>query len=481
MTVPVEQSTTIDLGALRPPCTLAAFVYGELWAGNLVRSITRDIRMWPEMRLWDMSKDALISRSRSKVATMFLEEGYGDVLVMVDHDIGWEAGSLEHLVRVCRELKAVVGGVFPKRGFGIGVPIRFGNYGDYVVPSDRVVECTAVATGFIAIHRDILEAMAPTLPMTTAGYRTFFVQSARDVGREDGKWDDLSEDYDFCTKARELGFRVFADLRPELTHWGSHLYTMRDTEWKPDSSADPVTITVRDYSMAISVPDAFGGEIEIYIDENDQKICSDLTRGIPWEPEVVQFLAECLHPDDVVFDLGAHIGYEAVQLAPRVARWVAVEPMPDTFELLRKNTAHLANVDLVRGAIDAHNGEARMIRDYQNPGASRMLTGDVEATGIPVDAHTLGSIVEMFGYPDIVKMDIEGAEYLALTGADEALADCRMIVAEYCEAQLRRVSGVTGEQFLARLEELGFDTSDIDRTTLPTGRGYCNIAVKRRR
>lgn len=484
MTAPaVEADRTISLGGdIRPPATICAFVYGELFAANLARSLFRDLRIWPELAIWDMSRDALISRSRSKIATMFLEQGHGDVLVMADHDIGWEPGGLEHLVRVCRELKAVVGGVFPKRGFGIGVPIRFGDFGSYTIPSDRVVECSAVATGFIAIHREVLEGIAATLPMTISGYRPFFVQ--KPYQREDGLWDDLSEDYDFCEKARALGFRVFADLRPELSHWGAHLYTMSDTQWKPLDDGEPVTILVRDLNGPIEVPGAFE-PIQLFVDENDQKISADLIRGVPWEPDVVQHIAERLRPDDVVVELGAHIGYETVQLAPKARRYIAAEPMPDTFALLKRNLELHGLAEMVvpfRAAIvgPEQPGPARMFKDTTNTGASHLLGADSGVAGIEVETHTLADLADIYGRIDVLKMDIEGAEYMVLDGAAEALKDCRLIVAEYCEAQLQRVSGRAGAEFLDLLDSLGFDLSDIDRAALPKGKAYCNIAVERR-
>lgn len=478
----MPDDATVTLPAIRPPATLCAFVYGEIYSANLARSIFRDVRLWPDLATWDMGKDALISRSRSKIATLFLEQGQGDVLVMADHDIGWEAGGLEHLVRVCSELKAVVGGVFPKRGFGIGVPIRFGDFGAYTIPSDRVVECSAVATGFMAIHRSVLEAMAETLPMTVAGYRPFFVQ--RTVQREDGQWDDLSEDYDFCEKARALGFRVFADLRPELTHFGAHLYRMSDTQWKPLDDGEPVTVYVHDLTKPIEVPGAFG-PLQLYVDENDQKISADLIRGVPWEPDVITHIAERLQPTDILVELGAHIGYETAQLAPLVQKYIAVEPIPETFALLKKNVAlHDINerVFNLRAAIVGpdHFGPVRMFKDSVNTGASHIVTGNAGIGGIEVETLQLQDLADVYGRIDVLKMDIEGAEYMVLDGAAEALAGCRMIIAEYCEAQLQRVSGKTGAEFLDLLESLGFNTSDIERDKLPKGRAYCNIVVERR-
>src|SRR3990167_3857956 len=58
--------------------------------------------------------DALISRSRSVVASQFLT-GSSDCLVMIDRDIVWPPGSLIELAERAVEHKAIVAGVYPVR------------------------------------------------------------------------------------------------------------------------------------------------------------------------------------------------------------------------------------------------------------------------------------------------------------------------------------------------------------------------------
>lgn len=469
-----------------PAATLVAFVYDERPCLNLMRSLIRDARRWPNLSIWDKSKDALISRARSDVATDFLKQGNGDVLIMVDHDIGWEAGDLEHLTRVCLDLECVVGGVFPKRGFGLGVPIRWGQYGEYTVPDDRVVECTAVATGFFAVHRKVLEAMAPTLPMTTAGYRTFFEQRSRDVGREDGLWDDLSEDYDFCEKARALGFKVFADLRPQLTHFGSHLFSLVDSTYKTPDRNQAVTLTSRDPAAPLVTKAGY----ELWVDADDQFVSDSLVRTGEWEPETTEFILSTVREGDVIVEVGSHLGAHTVALAgdARVAKVVAVEPLPHLVYLLRRNI----EANGLTGKVDVwpmamvHELDtrktARILQVHANPGASHLVEGD--ELGVEVPTVRLPDVTDRV---DILKLDCEGAEYQVLEGAlhegsrlRELLAGCRVIVTEYCDAQLRAVSGRSGEQYLDLLEELGYDTGIGNRAALPKGTSYCNIVALRR-
>lgn len=462
-----------------PDATVVTFCYDERPCLNMVRSLIRDARRWPNLAIWDQSKDALITRMRSTAATHFLEQGAGDVLVMVDHDIGWEAGDLEHLVQVCLDLGGVVGGVYPKRGFGIGVPVRFGQYGEFQVPSDRVVECLYVATGFMAIHRSVLQALEPTLPMNIHGYRAFF--GVPTVTHEDGRIEELSEDYDFCQKARAAGFQVWADLRPQLTHFGSHQYRVQDTQWKPPEDSGPATILAKDVTRPCDVPGFDGAPMQLWVDADDQRVSGELIAGRAWEPEVLTALVAELRPDDVVLEIGAHIGYHTVQIAKRCRRVVAVEPVSTAW--LRRNVAlhELENVDIWEMAMVHENDSrrtARMLRQWANPGASHLLDED-DAQGMEVDVCRLPDLPGPF---DVIKVDAEGAEWLIFAGerSRDVLQRARLLVFEYCEAQLAAVSGVTGGELLDLIEAAGFETGITDRGRLPAGRGYCNILARRR-
>lgn len=458
-----------------PDATLIMFAYDERPTLNLVRALIREARRWPNLAIWDQSKDALITRMRSVGATHYLEQGSGDVLVMVDHDIGWEAGDLDHLVRVCLDMKGIVGGVFPKRGFGLGVPVRFGDYGEYTIPADRVVECQYVATGFFAVHREVLEAIRATLPLTTHGHFPFF--EAPTVTHEDGRVENLSEDYDFCEKARRLGFRVWADLRPQLTHHGTHLFTLGDAMFRLPERGASATIQVKDVTRPCPVKGADGSTFDLWIDPDDQRVSGALIRGDPWEPEVVQALAREIRPTDRVLEIGSHIGYDTVQVARMATSVTAVEPLPHLVEILRRNVAlqGLNNVDVWPMAViheDDPRPSVRMLRMWSNPGASHLLAeGDTQGLEVPACR-----LPDLPGPWDVVKLDAEGAEWLICSGdrSQEILRRARVIVFEYCEDQLGRVSGVNGERFLDLVESLGFVTG-VDRADLPKGGAFCNI------
>ena len=221
--------------------TLNVFAYDEKIYLNLLATLTRDLVLHPEWKMWTIAGDALISRSRSRVASRFLDEGHGDVLVMLDADIGCKPGGLEAIIDACVQREAIVAGVYPVRKFGTGVPLRSILPGKYVIPSDRVVEVEYASTGFMAIHRKVLEAVAATQERTIHKFWPMF--QTETVHNRNGV-EMLSEDWAFIARARKLGFKTFMSLKPELTHWGSHEFRLVDGAFQiPEDQ--PVGISIK--------------------------------------------------------------------------------------------------------------------------------------------------------------------------------------------------------------------------------------------
>src|SRR3972149_8652407 len=97
------------------PASLAVFAWGGL-TPSTHECIVRSVKAWPSLKHLLNADDALIDRARSRAASLFLQSSpsyTGDVLVMVDHDIVWQPGDLEHIVAAPRRGGGVVGGGDP--------------------------------------------------------------------------------------------------------------------------------------------------------------------------------------------------------------------------------------------------------------------------------------------------------------------------------------------------------------------------------
>lgn len=216
-------------------------------------SLLQEILAWGDnLRQFDKGGDANIDRARSRVASMYLqepEEVAGSVLLMVDSDNAWQRGDLAFIAKRALEHNAIVGGIYPKRAFNQGVALRVtdGAEGTYRIGQDALIPCEFVGTGFIAIPRTVLATLAETLPLcrgdrfTPGGFWPFFMPFV--IERADGQPEYPTDDQAFCERARTAGFQVLASTWPRLTHEGSYIYRMPDSEVSPPPDRD-ITFTI---------------------------------------------------------------------------------------------------------------------------------------------------------------------------------------------------------------------------------------------
>ena len=144
-------------------------------------------------------------------------------------------------------------------------------------------------------------------------------------------------------------------------------------------------------------------------------------------------------PDDaVVLDLGANIGVFAVYAAvtARSTRVFAYEPMDSFYELLQENVRLNGCSDAVtcsRQAVAGTAAERALYFDGPDLLFPTLVPPDRTASGARVGCVSLDRILSDHGLArvDLLKMDIEGAEYEVLYGAESCLDRIREIRMEY--------------------------------------------------
>jgi FkbM family methyltransferase len=160
-----------------------------------------------------------------------------------------------------------------------------------------------------------------------------------------------------------------------------------------------------------------------------------------WEPHVEKAIRANLLPGQNALDIGANIGYFAAVMAQVVGnngRICAFEPVPSTVEQLRMTVTSngFNHVEIMPIAVGAAESTTTIWYDkVVSANASmykRITTVSGESAQVPV--LTIDSLYHAGKIPkaDFIKIDVEGHELSAFTGAKRFLIESRpTIVFEY--------------------------------------------------
>jgi FkbM family methyltransferase len=133
-----------------------------------------------------------------------------------------------------------------------------------------------------------------------------------------------------------------------------------------------------------------------------------------------EYRVEPIDPESIeyIVDLGSNIGVTAMFWAQRYpdALMVLVEPDPDNFKLLQRNTAAFQHrCILINAAVSDRSGVTSFFRSDREYGHSILKTDDC-VSEIQVKTLTVSDLLRESGFPrvDLFKMDIEGGEQIVM-------------------------------------------------------------------
>ena len=210
--------------------------------------------------------------------------------------------------------------------------------------------------------------------------------------------------------------------------------------------------------------------VSLRLDPADLVARDILIRNV-WQPEVWESISDALPSGGVFLDVGAHIGYDTLKASVRVGpsgKVISFEPNPRTLEDLRANIAasHASNV-IVEPIACTDREQTLTLYDSTSEGNSggsslSLANADVARKGtLPsytVQGRPIDAVVRELGLNrlDVIKVDVEGAEYLVLRGARETLRRFHpKIVMEVIPYQLANMN-TNVDELLALIKELGY-------------------------
>ena len=171
---------------------------------------------------------AAIDQGRNQMATDALFAGFEETM-WIDADVDFHPDAVD---RLRWHGLPITCGICPQKGKRAlachilpGTPqIVFGEGGG-------LVEIRYAGTGFLHVRRQVYERMQQRLALPVCNERfghamiPFFEPMSN--RHEDGYW-YLAEDYAFCQRARECGFKIVADTTIRLWHIGTYAFGWED-------------------------------------------------------------------------------------------------------------------------------------------------------------------------------------------------------------------------------------------------------------
>jgi FkbM family methyltransferase len=200
----------------------------------------------------------------------------------------------------------------------------------------------------------------------------------------------------------------------------------------------------------------------ILIDAHDAVIRPALEAYGSWDPGGTAFFGRHVKPAMTVLDVGAHVGYHAChagRLVGPTGLVLAFEPEPRNFELLLANVWQngLGNVVCFPWAVTNRNGFGTLYLSPTNTGDHRLEDDENSGLAITVRTAALDSSLVVRAPVDVVKLDVQGGERVAVEGMAGLLAASPTVrlTVEFWPHGIRRKGGNPAET-LAYYRSLGF-------------------------
>jgi FkbM family methyltransferase len=171
------------------------------------------------------------------------------------------------------------------------------------------------------------------------------------------------------------------------------------------------------------------------------------------DPALFNMVREFVHKDNVVWDVGANVGlfaFGSAYLAGPNGLVVALEPDAWLGQLLRRSSKTQSAVSAPVHVIPAAVAQSVDLRTFHIAARSRATSslngyGSTQTGGIAekqiVVTVSLDWLSERYASPDVLKIDVEGAELEVLKGAASLLEKKRPTV--LCEVSAERAAEVT--------------------------------------
>ena len=131
-----------------------------------------------------------------------------------------------------------------------------------------------------------------------------------------------------------------------------------------------------------------------------------------------------INKEEIIFDIGAHSGEKSKNLLKICSKLILVEPQPEYVKILKKKFSKISKVVILPYGISSKKKTLKLKINTSNPLIStfsdhwdkgRFAESKWDKV-INVDTITLDQLINDYGHPKYIKIDVEGFELEVLKG-----------------------------------------------------------------
>ncbi|HVK47201.1 MAG TPA: FkbM family methyltransferase [Pseudobacter sp.] len=199
--------------------------------------------------------------------------------------------------------------------------------------------------------------------------------------------------------------------------------------------------------------------------------------GVYSEDHITNYLLNTIgiNNDDFIIDIGANIGWHSLTLSSQAKPTIfSFEPDPFNYNLLSQNRElnNKTNVRLFNVALSNENGTHTLYlyKDH-NLGRHSLIQQQKSVKSTEVKTVRLDSLLEQEGMSTrrikLIKIDVEGYEYMAMLGAKESLKRTDYLLTEFTPDMMRKINQDPAD-YISLLKDAGFTIRQIEEDGLHT-------------
>lgn len=149
-----------------------------------------------------------------------------------------------------------------------------------------------------------------------------------------------------------------------------------------------------------------------------------------YEAEQQKLFGKTIKQGDVVFDIGAHVGFYSLlasELVGKTGKVFAFEPLQRNIFYLEKHIEinKRENVKIIKAAVSDKSGTVSLSDDCESSYARIEDGGKVKVKAVVIDNLVNNGKLPV---PDAIKIDVEGAEFSVLKGAYSVIKKYKPVI-----------------------------------------------------